>query len=550
MASSYDGHVPKRQRTDNGSYNSYKSDEEMEVSQVVHIRGLPDHAVEDDVINAVQHFGTVEFVIIMSRRNQALVEFTDMKGAMACVNFANSNQLCIGGQPVLFNYSKSQHIQRPGGAMAGREGGARQFTPINKILLFTVVNAKYPINVDVMHTICSPHGTVEKIVIFRKQFVQVLVQFENTDMAKAAKDQLQGCDIYSGCCTLRAEYAKTDELNVRQNNSDSWDYTQPSAPEPSRKNAPLLADPRYTAQPTPYEQFEDYGGEQAGFSGQYQNQGAYGGGPQGMGMAARSAPMGRGSVGRGMQQQGYQQGGAGGYGRGRGLQETPQYGGFMETGAGDGSQAGAVVMVYGLDPERMNCDRLFNIFCLYGNVIRVKFLKTKEGSAMIQMGDSLQIERAISNLNGCSMFGSKMIVTQSKQPYLQPVHNPHELHDGTLSFKDFGRDRYNRFSTPETASKNRIIHPTEILHYFKAPAKVTEEQITEMFEKAGAKPPTKILQFQARSEKSSTGLVEWETKSDAMEALALAQHSEVDNPDGGKPYNIRLCFSPSNIRKN
>ncbi|WAR19398.1 HNRPL-like protein [Mya arenaria] len=273
MASSYDGHVPKRQRTDNGSYNqssppfynakttvsekSYKSDEEMEVSQVVHIRGLPDHAVEDDVINAVQHFGTVEFVIIMSRRNQALVEFTDMKGAMACVNFANSNQLCIGGQPVLFNYSKSQHIQRPGhvslayfsGAMAGREGGARQFTPINKILLFTVVNAKYPINVDVMHTICSPHGTVEKIVIFRKQFVQpesqllpsssvlctrdcilnYMTRFENTDMAKAAKDQLQGCDIYSGCCTLRAEYAKTDELNVRQNNSDSWDYTQPSA---------------------------------------------------------------------------------------------------------------------------------------------------------------------------------------------------------------------------------------------------------------------------------------------------------------------------------
>jgi hypothetical protein len=27
-------------------------------------------------------------------------------------------------------------------------------------------------------------------------------------------------------------------------------------------------------------------------------------------------------------------------------------------------------MVYGLDNE-MNCDRLFNLFCLYGNVVRV-----------------------------------------------------------------------------------------------------------------------------------------------------------------------------------
>lgn len=30
-----------------------------------------------------------------------------------------------------------------------------------------------------------------------------------------------------------------------------------------------------------------------------------------------------------------------------------------------------VVMVYGLDPVKMNADRVFNIFCLYGNVERV-----------------------------------------------------------------------------------------------------------------------------------------------------------------------------------
>lgn len=32
---------------------------------------------------------------------------------------------------------------------------------------------------------------------------------------------------------------------------------------------------------------------------------------------------------------------------------------------------GCVLMVYGLNPEKMNCDRLFNLFCLYGNVIKV-----------------------------------------------------------------------------------------------------------------------------------------------------------------------------------
>lgn len=32
----------------------------------------------------------------------------------------------------------------------------------------------------------------------------------------------------------------------------------------------------------------------------------------------------------------------------------------------------AVIMVYGMDPELVNCDKLFNLFCLYGNVMRVR----------------------------------------------------------------------------------------------------------------------------------------------------------------------------------
>ena len=45
--------------------------------------------------------------------------------------------------------------------------------------------------------------------------------------------------------------------------------------------------------------------------------------------------------------------------------------------SGDGTpQAGAVLLVYGLNMEYMNCDRMFNLFCLFGNVIRVREHKT------------------------------------------------------------------------------------------------------------------------------------------------------------------------------
>lgn len=42
-----------------------------------------------------------------------------------------------------------------------------------------------------------------------------------------------------------------------------------------------------------------------------------------------------------------------------------------DRGSGGMLQQGSVLMVYGLNPEKMNCQRLFNLFCLYGNVVRV-----------------------------------------------------------------------------------------------------------------------------------------------------------------------------------
>ncbi|NWH83008.1 HNRPL protein, partial [Piaya cayana] len=69
-----------------------------------------------------------------------------------------------------------------------------------------------------------------------------------------------------------------------------------------------------------------------------------------------------------------------------------------------------VLMVYGLDQAKMNCDRVFNIFCLYGNVEKVKFMKSKPGAAMVEMADGYAVDRAITHLNNNFMFGQKLNV--------------------------------------------------------------------------------------------------------------------------------------------
>jgi len=41
---------------------------------------------------------------------------------------------------------------------------------------------------------------------------------------------LNGQNIYNGCCTLRIDFSRLQELNVKFNNDKSWDYTNPNLP--------------------------------------------------------------------------------------------------------------------------------------------------------------------------------------------------------------------------------------------------------------------------------------------------------------------------------
>ncbi|VDM34361.1 unnamed protein product [Toxocara canis] len=44
--------------------------------------------------------------------------------------------------------------------------------------------------------------------MIRRSMLQALVEFENAGVAKKAKHAMNGADIYSGCCTLKVEFAK------------------------------------------------------------------------------------------------------------------------------------------------------------------------------------------------------------------------------------------------------------------------------------------------------------------------------------------------------
>jgi len=328
---------------------------------------------------------------------------------------------------------------------------------VNHVLLITVINPHYTITCDLIHQICSTYGKVNRIVIFKKNGVQAMVEFDNVESAKRAKSMLNGCDIYSGCCTLRIEYAKPTRLNIHKNDNDSFDYTNPNfvgghgdassglsehGHHQSLPNATSQQQGRHQShqQPSHGHHSRGGGGRSSIVGAHTQHHGPQLFHPSHHHHSQSNAPhhQVQSQIPVTSAQQGpnyhgmntsldqpqpttndafhsgginFSRGGPptayvdpylpthGGphssmYPRHEGHQHSHQHhhrpapigGGHnhnstfstanpsstLMTSSNLTSSQGTVMMVYGLQPDRVNCDRLFNLFCLYGNVVRVR----------------------------------------------------------------------------------------------------------------------------------------------------------------------------------
>uniref|UniRef100_A0A8C5T0G8 Heterogeneous nuclear ribonucleoprotein L like n=1 Tax=Malurus cyaneus samueli TaxID=2593467 RepID=A0A8C5T0G8_9PASS len=482
-----------------GSRDAGGSHHKVSVSPVVHVRGLCESVVEADLVEALEKFGTICYVMMMPFKRQALVEFENVESAKKCVTFAADEPVYIAGQQAFFNYSTSKRITRPGNT-DDPSGG-------NKVLLLSIQNPLYPITVDVLYTVCNPVGKVQRIVIFKRNGIQILnimCMFESVFCAQKAKAALNGADIYAGCCTLKIEYARPTRLNVIRNDNDSWDYTKPYLGRRDRGK----------------------GRQRQAILGEHPSSFRH----DGYGSHGPLLPL----------PSRYRMG----------SRDTPELVAYPLPQASSsymhgGNPSGSVVMVSGLHQLKMNCSRVFNLFCLYGNIEKVKFMKTIPGTALVEMGDEYAVERAVTHLNNVKLFGKRLNVCVSKQHSVVPSQI-FELEDGTSSYKDFAMSKNNRFTSAGQASKNIIQPPSCVLHYYNVPLCVTEETFVKLCEDHEVLSFIKYKVFDPKpSAKTLSGLLEWECKTDAVEALTVLNHYQIRVPNGSNPYTLKLCFSTS-----
>uniref|UniRef100_A0A673JH36 Heterogeneous nuclear ribonucleoprotein L-like n=1 Tax=Sinocyclocheilus rhinocerous TaxID=307959 RepID=A0A673JH36_9TELE len=450
--------------------------------ETIHLSNLCNSIVYDDITFLLL---SCSYVMMMPFKRQALVEFEEVQSADRCVACGSQEPVYIAGQQAYFNYSTSKRITRPTNADDPNSG--------NKVLLLSIQNPLYPITTDVLYTVCNPIGSVLRIVIFKRNGIQAMVEYPSAN-AQKAKAALNGADIYAGCCTLKIEYARPSRLNVIRNDNDSWDYTKPFLLRrergKGRQRQAILGE-----HPSSYSD-------------------------NGYGSHCPLLPL------------------PGNNRFKRGSHDVPEVVAYPlpQTSSYMSHASSSVAMVSGLHPAKMNCTRIFNLFCLYGNIEKVKFMKSVPGTALVEMN--------IKHLINISTFKCSHSHV-SKQHAVIPSQ-VFELEDGSSSYKDFAMTRNNRFTSAGQASKNIIQPPSCVLHFYNVPPCISEDDLQRLCTEHDVPGFSKYKVFDAKpSSKTISGLLEFDSKTHAVEVLTVLNHYQIRIPNGSNPYTLKLCFSTS-----
>ncbi|XP_028283244.1 polypyrimidine tract-binding protein 2-like isoform X3 [Parambassis ranga] len=282
--------------TANGSDSKKQRLDESPPSRVLHIRKLPSEVSETEVIALGLPFGKVTNILMLKGKNQAFLELGTEEAAITMVNYYTAVTPQVRNTPVFIQYSNHKELKtdsalnqvykRPylctklypsvsvrlffmvsffpcqraqavlqavsavqdGSSPSSDPGVLDLAPPPSPVLRIIIDNMFYPVTLDVLQQIFSKFGTVMKIITFTKnnQF-QALLQFSDPVNAQQAKLSLDGQNIYNSCCTLRIDFSKLVNLNVKYNNDKSRDYTRPDLPtgdgESTNKDHSLLGTP-------------------------------------------------------------------------------------------------------------------------------------------------------------------------------------------------------------------------------------------------------------------------------------------------------------------
>lgn len=127
--------------------------------------------------------------------------------------------------------------------------------------------------------------------------------------------------------------------------------------------------------------------------------------------------------------------------------------------------------------ERVTPDMLFNLFSLYGNVLRVKIFFKRRDMGLVQYEDHQQAMMAINNLNNLPFMGQTLLVSISRNSF---INMPSSEKKAALC-KDYGTSAHQRFKIAGSKNFQNIFPPSNILHLSNLSENMDEHFFRNLF---------------------------------------------------------------------
>eukprot|EP00045_Choanoeca_perplexa_P004198 m.36094 g.36094 ORF g.36094 m.36094 type:complete len:421 (-) comp12447_c0_seq4:182-1444(-) len=194
-----------------------KAKQERAPSAVIHVRNIPAHASEMDLVCTFSIYGPIKHILSLTSKRQALIEFENEQssaGAMA----APALRVCGAG--VDASYGGTGQLNPDG--MSGIEISS---TP-SAVLIVAIEQCPFELPFHAIHRVLAAYGRVVRLIVLRKSTTQVLVEFESTVVARIACQALQNTAMLEGCGICRCNFSKNPSLSVPRDTADSRDFSR------------------------------------------------------------------------------------------------------------------------------------------------------------------------------------------------------------------------------------------------------------------------------------------------------------------------------------
>lgn len=370
-----------------------------------------------------------------------------------------------------------------------------------------IANVKYPITVDVMRQVFEKHGTIEKIVVyFREQTPHAFVQLDSVQNATAAKQLLDGRNIYSQCNQLSINWSGMEDLVVKPNDPNAADYTPlitpilQTPPSPTNRVGPTRNRPQpssfqphersSTSQPKPYQ---------------------------------RPAPAVEPVVSQPARNSN----------RDNNTQQQSNNRKFEQT-EGQEQESGRVVSVSNVAPEVTPHD-LFILFGVYGDVLRVKLMHKNPGQALVQFRTADGATSAEHHLQDCPLLDRELHVRVNKMTEIK-MPPQHATEEERMKSADYTTSKLHRFRFEGSQNFRHICKPTKQLHVSNLPQSADQMAVVSLMETVAT--PNKVVMFPPKDNTvKRMAIVDFEDIPTSVQALVSLHDQELDGS------NIRLTFS-------